>query len=715
MSLELARDLISLGAPVFAMPPCRRCSGDGCAKDQRHPKGQPACAGGYVTPTLWQTFGADPRRLEVWRDGYALAMVCGKVFDVVDTDKQNDGHLEGGRDSLTLPTVWLEVETASGGTHEYIAAQGLPKTKVAPGVDYQAGDDDGQGVGFVFLPGTKKTSKTTGMVGADYLVKDRTRFDVLLRAGTGVARVLLTRDPEWRARVQGIKSAGRSERVGSVRAAGASPAGKSDRWASVVVEADAPVPKGEHDNALTAYAALLRAHGADADEATRLMDRKIAAMVDVGDYDDDWATGKLASAWEKFDAPCDCDNPFCSAPVKTARAEEAGRPVERVPVVRPTREEVVAAQVVLEDLEAAPEARKEAEEVVARADPFGFRARLIRSEDVRSMKSEMRPLIHGWLNFESIAWLVGPPKTLKSFIALDMACHVALGRAWQGCRVVKDTVLYVFAEGKSGIPNRLRAWEKTHNSDEPVAGIHLLPVAVQAGEHDGVSVQWDDLTEIVRELNPGLVIIDTQARSTVGLEENSATDMGVYIAAVSQLKEANTCCVLTVHHHGKSGEYRGSSAIFGALDTMLEVQREDNTVTLVGSNQKELEEGLELAFDMVFVELGVSEFQEPITSIALKGVPVSLKKKAKGVEEINTDLIDRRIIAAIKNGATSGNAIHEQARGTRATCLDRVQALIECGILKREGRKISLTDPAHRGAWGGEDLWRRLSEPPATK
>ena len=47
--------------------------------------------------------------------------------------------------------------------------------------------------------------------------------------------------------------------------------------------------------------------------------------------------------------------------------------------------------------------------------------------------------------------------------------------------------------------------------------------------------------------------MDTLARHAVGVEENSAKEMGVWIANVEALAREFGCTVLLVHHIGKVG------------------------------------------------------------------------------------------------------------------------------------------------------------------
>ncbi len=99
-----------------------------------------------------------------------------------------------------------------------------------------------------------------------------------------------------------------------------------------------------------------------------------------------------------------------------------------------------------------------------------------------------------------------------------------------------------------------------------------------------------------------LVVLDTQARVSVGLDENSAKDMGALIAAAEQLREACRACVLFVHHEPRVGEnLRGSTALEGAAMTAIRAVKEGLQITLTNPKQKEAVEfdPIELALQPV--------------------------------------------------------------------------------------------------------------------
>ena len=61
--------------------------------------------------------------------------------------------------------------------------------------------------------------------------------------------------------------------------------------------------------------------------------------------------------------------------------------------------------------------------------------------------------------------LVAQPSNKKTFVALNMACCVSSGIPFHGKPVRRGNVVYIMAEGQSGIEKRLCAWE-LHNGIE---------------------------------------------------------------------------------------------------------------------------------------------------------------------------------------------------------------------------------------------------------
>lgn len=183
-----------------------------------------------------------------------------------------------------------------------------------------------------------------------------------------------------------------------------------------------------------------------------------------------------------------------------------------------------------------------------------------------------------------VGMLYGPPKVGKSFVAIDLACSVATGRPWLGKQVARPgRVLYVVAENVGAFGQRLAAWADYHGADG-LERVTWLTGAVNLTTDEAVAA----MCSIVQGYD--LVIFDTLARCAVGLEENSARDMGLLVDAVDRIRDACGGHVLLVHHAGKDGtqKARGSSALLGAVNVSIRVSGGDYvTVAVEDSNNSE--------------------------------------------------------------------------------------------------------------------------------
>jgi hypothetical protein len=210
------------------------------------------------------------------------------------------------------------------------------------------------------------------------------------------------------------------------------------------------------------------------------------------------------------------------------------------------------------------------------------------------------PLIMDWLDLDSLAWLIGKPGSYKSFLALDWAAHIGQGVPWRAHPVAQGEVIYLVAEGTTGMGMRVRAWQERHG---PMKSIRFLPRPVQASGQE-----WAVLVEACRQVGPKLIILDTQARVTVGMDENDNTEMGKFIHRAEELRAATGACVLIVHHIGRNGEdARGASALDGAQSTEVKIKRSDRGplwAVIEQDKQKDMAEAEPVEVGLDVVELG---------------------------------------------------------------------------------------------------------------
>ncbi|MFC8491820.1 AAA family ATPase [Streptomyces sp. NPDC057235] len=231
----------------------------------------------------------------------------------------------------------------------------------------------------------------------------------------------------------------------------------------------------------------------------------------------------------------------------------------------------------------------------------------------------LEPLIGDLFHLDTLARIIGPSGHMKSFVVIDIAAHVGTGKPWHGHHVRQGTVVYLVAEGARGIRKRVRAWEKHHGLK--MDHVLFMPRPVQTR-----GPEWDVFIEAMRRLEPALIIIDTQARVSVGVEENSNTELGLVIERLDDLRRATEACVLVIHHTGHMGEHgRGASAAKGALQSEFHVSKKgDNasniTVTMKVGKQKDDEEGADLQFGLKVVTLDGERKPDgrPVTSVVLE-------------------------------------------------------------------------------------------------
>jgi hypothetical protein len=206
-------------------------------------------------------------------------------------------------------------------------------------------------------------------------------------------------------------------------------------------------------------------------------------------------------------------------------------------------------------------------------------------------------LIHKVLQAATNSVISAPHASFKSFLVLDMALCVALGRVWCGREVRQGQVVYVCAEGASGMKARIKAWCHDREEEWPER-FHFIDEAVQIHNEDDLNA----FIVAVKDLLPSLIIFDTLSLCALGLEENSSRDMNLLMASGKRLQDATGAHVMLIHHSSKTGGIRGSSSIPAAVQTEFELKRERDAVTLTCLKQKDGAEFKPMTFTSRLVE-----------------------------------------------------------------------------------------------------------------
>ena len=287
-------------------------------------------------------------------------------------------------------------------------------------------------------------------------------------------------------------------------------------------------------------------------------------------------------------------------------------------------------------------------------------------------------IVKGGINMISGSAGVG-----KTFVSLEFILSIASGcQAFKNFETEKSNVLLINEEDtERSLHKRLLMM-----TEEKSLPIHFLL-------HKGIKIdnekQTDQVIELIKQNSIGIVVLDnlTQLHD---LDENKADEIKKIFFQMRRLIAVGAT-ILIIHHHRKKGtvvstttidlgdSLRGSSVIYGSLDTHLAVERiEDaNGVTIAMSQTKNKEDellkpfkvsmktnGEKLSFDYVgFFEKSATKLmqaQDIIMNILSSGPFV--RKSRKDLFEAIPNAGRDNISKAIKNLETRG-IIMSKTRG----------------------------------------------------
>lgn len=315
------------------------------------------------------------------------------------------------------------------------------------------------------------------------------------------------------------------------------------------------------------------------------------------------------------------------------------------------------------------------------------RYQLLTDDDLEALPPPVW-LIDGIMPAGGLIVPYGAPGSWKTFGAIDWGLCVSTGFRWMGREVRRGPVIYIAAEGASGLGARVRAW-KDHRRFIGRTDLHVIAEPVNLLEAGDVA---NLLQAIQRDLTepPALVIFDTLARCMIGGDENNTADMGVAVENAGRIQRTTGAAVMLVHHTRKGEEVeRGNSSLRGAADTMILFRADDDTVEIKANKQKD---GPEFSPIRVVLEsvgescvvvpdrggrsgtVRVTEFDTMILAILTEidlgdGVTSTAWMKAADVQEKSFYRSRKRLI---DNGLVEANG---KGRGAKFSAIDKGRAL----------------------------------------
>jgi hypothetical protein len=184
---------------------------------------------------------------------------------------------------------------------------------------------------------------------------------------------------------------------------------------------------------------------------------------------------------------------------------------------------------------------------------------------------------------ETVVSIYAEPKAGKSFVGISMMLSIATGAEWYGYSTEESGVLYFCGEGEKSIFKRILAWEK--HFEKPLRGknfkVSNRPARILDDEdYEDVLAKAHQAKKEFGKL--GLIVIDTLQRNFGSGDENSTSDMNLFIQRIDRLKFETGACIMLIHHTGHAGSKsngvrrgRGSSVLPASVDSEFFIERDD--------------------------------------------------------------------------------------------------------------------------------------------
>jgi hypothetical protein len=218
-------------------------------------------------------------------------------------------------------------------------------------------------------------------------------------------------------------------------------------------------------------------------------------------------------------------------------------------------------------------------------------------------------MVDGLINERALGFIFGPPGSLKTFIALDLALSIATSQAswWSKAISRPGAVVYLCREGTSSFKFRIAAWEAHRKAKARGGKFYLIehPTNFMSGADVAKVIETVKAIMAVAGVAVSAVFVDTVSRVLPGARENQQEDMSLFVGACEYIQHAFNCIVVGLHHTNKTGGIRGSTVIPGAGDFLIETRREPGSMvgSIVLAKVKDGEDGLELPFKVTRVDL----------------------------------------------------------------------------------------------------------------
>ena len=281
-------------------------------------------------------------------------------------------------------------------------------------------------------------------------------------------------------------------------------------------------------------------------------------------------------------------------------------------------------------------------------------------------------LVPDLLTEDELFLLAAGPRTGKSLLAMGLAHAVAIGGQFMGRPCTQGTVVYVKCEDSdSKIKEREQA--QGWGSGLPVAWLNEFKLS-----------NMTELEELVEELDPRLVVLDTLSRIKDAAISESSAEMSQLLEPLQKMANKNGCCVLLVHHTGKvSADNAGQIDIFDTIRGSSAIRAVCRGSMVLAAGDRE--------FRLV-VENGWGKHD---LKVVLDANTLTWKQLGKWSPPVNMSQQEQIIEALKKLGSASVDAIHQQTGIPKRSLYEQLSRLVNsedpnCKLIK-EGTQRKYT------------------------
>ena len=182
-------------------------------------------------------------------------------------------------------------------------------------------------------------------------------------------------------------------------------------------------------------------------------------------------------------------------------------------------------------------------------------------------------IIDNLITNSSVNVFFGEPGSKKTYSMLSLAVCVAGGKSWLDFKTKQAPVLIIDDEsGERRFSRRLSEaiLGELCDTTSPIYYVSLAGFKLDSDNDPTI------LQALIESTGAKLVIFDALADLMDG-DENDKKDVQPVFNHLRKIAENTDSAILVIHHSNKQGGYRGSSAIKGSVDLMVQVTSENGS------------------------------------------------------------------------------------------------------------------------------------------